>query len=554
MFDVRSRNVVFVLLVAALAPTALASGQAPSDAGTTFKTRAELVTIPAVVTDKAGVHIQNLKKEDFIVLEDGVEQKIATFEEVQQPTNPVLRAPTQSNHFSNVLTGGAAPTRLTILVLDMINTPFQDQAMARQALVKFLGESLNGDQPIGLLVIRRSGMKVIQDFTTDPKLLIAAVQKLKGERQPLDSASEAALPPANDAMSQTLRRLMELERASEQEMESFERRSAVITTLQVMQQIAQSCAGLPRRKAMIWASAGFPFSINETSMVLKETGARLSLPTDLVPLYEKTWKALNQAQIALYPVDVRGLVNPSYLGAEFGRVEDSHFSHADWQHFDTLATFQTFADATGGRAFFNTNALNAAFQAASEDNASYYMLGYYLDRKDKKPGWHKLGVKLRHKEVKIRARSGYFLTKGGPEQNDKTMMETALTSPLAYTAIPITGQWKEVAESTEPGKKKIGFLLTMPANFAEIAEGDNNHALLEFAAVARTATGEAVGTMSKTVDLHFKPEALKQVRESGLDYHGSINVAPGEYTVHFVVEDRMSGRIGSVATTLRVAP
>jgi hypothetical protein len=88
----------------------------------------------------------------------------------------------------------------------MINTPFQDQAMARQALLKFLGESLNGDQPIGLLVIRRSGMKVIQDFTTDPKLLIAAVQKLKGERRPLDPASEEALPPATDEMSQTLRR------------------------------------------------------------------------------------------------------------------------------------------------------------------------------------------------------------------------------------------------------------------------------------------------------------------------------------------------------------
>jgi hypothetical protein len=345
---------------------------------------------------------------------------------------------------------------------------------------------------------------------------------------------------------------MEDERAAEQETESFERRSAVITTLKVMQQIAESCAGLPGRKAMIWASAGFPFSINETSMALTESGARLSLPTDLVSLYEKTWKLMNQAQIALYPVDVRGLVNTGFLGAEFGSVENSHYSHADWLHSDTLATFQTFAEATGGRAFYNTNDLKAAFQTASEDNASYYMLGYYLDRKDKKEGWHKLGVKLRQKGAKIRARNGFFLTEGGPEQNDKTMMEIALTSPLAYTAIPITGQWREVLPASEPGKKKVGFLLTMPANFAEIEEGDNNHALLEFAAVARTASGQAAGDMSKTVDFHFKPDALKQVREHGLDYHGSLDVAPGEYSVHFVVEDRMSGRIGSVVATLTV--
>jgi VWFA-related protein len=548
----KRRNVVTRLLVAALSLSAAVFGQNASDAPSTFKSRAELVTIPAVVTDKSGVHIPNLRKEDFAVLEDGADQRIAVFEEIQKPVSQVWRARSEPTRFSNVVTGESAPTRLTILVLDMINTPFQDQAIARQALFKFLSESVSGDQPIGLLVIRRSGMKVIQDFTSDPKLLVAALKKLTGEKQPLDLASETKLPSANDQVSQTLRRLMEMERASEQEMESFERRSAVITTHQVMQQIAESCAGLPGRKAMIWASAGFPFSINETSMVLKETGARLTLPTELVPLYEKTWKLLNQAQIAVYPVDVRGLVNPTFLNAESGSVENSHYAHADWQHFDTLATFQTFAEATGGRAFFNSNDLKAAFQAASEDNASYYMLGYYLDRKGKKEGWHKLSVKLRGKGVKIRARSGFFLTQGGPEQSDKTMMEIALTSPLAYTAIPIKGQWREVGPATEPGKKKVGFLLTMPANFAEIEEGDNNHALLEFAAVARSASGQAAGTISKTVDIHFKPAALKQVRENGLDYHGALNVAPGEYSVHFVVEDRISGRIGSVVATLTV--
>ncbi len=554
MFDIRTRSILIAVLTARLALAAPAFGQAPSDAKSTFKTRAELVTIPVVVTDKSDIHIQNLKKEDFTVFEDGKEQRIATFEEIQKPTNPVWRSPTQPNRFSNVLVGEAAPARLTIVVLDMINTPFEDQAFAKQALLKFLADSLKGDQPTALLVIRRGGMKVIQDFTADPKLLIAALRKLNGEKQPLDPASQEALSSASDALSQTLRRLLELERASEQEMESFERRSAVTSTLEVMQQIAQSCAGLPGRKAMIWASAGFPFSINETSMVLQETGPRLSLPTDIWPLYQKTWKALNQAQIALYPVDVRGLVNPLYVSTGMSRPEDSYYAHAQWQHADTLTTFQTFAEATGGRAFFNSNDLKAAFQKASDDNSSYYMLGYYLDRKNKKAGWHKLSVKLRREGVQIRARNGFFLTQGGPETTDKTQMEIALTSPLAYTAIPITGQWLEVMPATEQGKKKVTFLLTMPANFAEIEEGDNNHALLEFATVARTASGQSAGEMSKTIDIHLKPDSLKQVREHGMDYHGSLNVAPGEYTVHFVVEDRLSGRIGSVAATLTVTP
>jgi len=554
MFEVSTRTLLNALLASGLALVSPVFGQTPANAKSTFKARAELVTIPVVVTDKSGTHIQNLKKEDFVVLEDGKEQRITSFDEIQKPTNPVWRIPTQPGRFSNVLARDAAPTRLTVVVLDMINTPFQDQAFARQALLKFLAESLTGDQPTALLVIRRSGMQVIHDFTTDPKLLVAALRKITGEKQPLEPASVAALPSGGDGLSQALQRLMQLERASEQEMESFDRRSAVMTTLEVMQQIAQSCAGLPGRKAVIWASGGFPFSINELTMALKETGPRLSLPTDIWPLYERTWKALNDAQIALYPVDVRGLVNFRHVSAEMGRPEGSYYSHAEWQHFDTVATFQTFAAATGGRAFFDTNDLKAAFQKASEDNSSYYVLGYYLDRTGKTAGWHKLSVKVAQKGARIRARSGFFLTREGPEQTDKTGLEIALTSPLAYTAIPITGQWLEVLPAMESGKKKVTFLLTMPANFAEIDEDHNNHALLELAAVARTASGQAAGEMSKTVDVHFKPDSLRQFREHGMDYHGYLNVAPGEYTVRFVVEDRLSGRIGSVAATLRVAP
>ena len=541
-----------MLLLAFAAESSLA-GQTPP-ATPKFTARAELVTVPVVVMDKSGAHIQNLKKEDFIILEDGKEQKISTFEEIQKPATPVWHAPSQPGRFSNVLAGESAPTRLTIIVLDLVNTPFQDQAFARQALLKYLAESLEADQPTALLLIRRSGMKVIQDFTTDPAILIAALRKVTNEKQPLDPASEAPIPTGSDALSQALARLMELERASEQEMESSQRRSAIITTLKVMQQIAQACTGLPGRKAMIWATAGFPFSINETSMVLQEVGPRLPLPTDMVPLYEKTWRALNQAQIAMYPVDIRGLVNPTNVGAETSSVQDSHYGHASWQHLDTLATLQTFADATGGRAFFNSNDLKTAFRKASEDNASYYVLGYYLDRQDKKPGWHKLSVKVHLPGTQVRARNGFFLTQGGPEQTDKSEVEEALVSPLVYTAIPISGQWQEVLPGTETGKKKVIFMLTMPANFAEVEEGNNNHALLEFAAVARTGAGQAAGEMSQTMDIHLKPDSLKMVREHGMDYRGSLNVAPGEYTVHFVVQDRLSGRIGSVSASLKVAP
>ncbi|HEX4486652.1 MAG TPA: hypothetical protein VH088_10320 [Terriglobales bacterium] len=60
----------------------------------TFTSRAELVLVPVLVTDKQGNHINGLKKEDFTVLENGAEQKVVTFDEVTSDTHRV-------SHFRN---------------------------------------------------------------------------------------------------------------------------------------------------------------------------------------------------------------------------------------------------------------------------------------------------------------------------------------------------------------------------------------------------------------------------------------------------------------------
>jgi VWFA-related protein len=519
---------------------------------TSFKVRAELVTVPVVVTDKSGAHIENLKKEDFVVLEDGKEQKLATFEEIQPPLGPLRRTSPQPNQFSNVAPGESSPTRLIMIVLDMINTPFEDQAYAKKQLLKYLADTIDSSQPTSLMVITRSGLKVIHDFTTDPQVLIAALKKVQGQRQLVEEASQEAIPEGGDQLSQEISSLMEFQQQTEQAMESFQRRVAIIDTLEAMQQIAQSAAGLPGRKALIWASAGFPFSINDTTMVLTE-GPRLDSLADVLPLYEKTWKALNQSQIAVYPVDVRGLTNPGFVSSQIRNPRRDYYSRAQWQHLDTLGTFQVFAQATGGRAFYNTNDLSTAFRKAAEDNASYYLLGYYLDRTGKKTGWHKLGVKVNHEKVHIRARSGFFLTPPETEMNEKTALQLALNSRLAYTAIPITARWQDVKPSAD-GKKQVIFVLTLSRNSAEIDETDNNHIALEFVAVARTGTGTLADENGRMMDAHLKPASIKQIRESGLDYRGALTIPPGEYTVHFAVQDRLAGRIGTVIAPLKVAP
>jgi len=98
------------------------------------------------------------------------------------------------------------------------------------------------------------------------------------------------------------------------------------------------------------------------------------------------------------------------------------------------------------------------------------------------------------------------------------------------------------------------FLLTLPRNSAEIDESDNNHMLLEFAVLARTGAGVVGDVSANTMEGHLKPDSVKKIRENGVDYRGALSISPGEYTVHFAVQDRLAGRIGSVIAPLKVAP
>src|SRR5271166_5852628 len=155
-----------------------------------FTARSELVLIPTLVTDKSGNHITGLKKEDFTVLENGAEQKVATFEEITSDAHRYSR-PRNPNEFSNSVAGPASNRRITLMVLDLLNTRFMDQAYARQDLLKYLTQSVDQREPTALYTLTRSGIHVIHDFTTDPRVLVAALHKVKGDTfQMVDSPEE----------------------------------------------------------------------------------------------------------------------------------------------------------------------------------------------------------------------------------------------------------------------------------------------------------------------------------------------------------------------------
>jgi len=548
-----------------VASSCLLSSQQPEQGGqaaaATIKARAELVVVPVVVTDKSGNHVSGLKHQDFIVQENDVEQKIAFFEEVTTNTEHVARTKPGDNSFSNILQAGKTPKRVTILLFDLLNTRSVDQK--RDAMMQSLSESLDVTEPTALYILTRSGLKPIHDFTTDPKVLIAAIKKMRGSTDAdLNAATDA--PDLLAASSEAQDLLHTLHDATEN---CIQRRIAAETTLEAMQQLAKAYAGLPGRKAIIWATGGFPFRINHRSM---ELAPRESY-ADVAPLYERTWKAINDANFAIYPIDLKGLNQPAQCDPQLKATRpqtDKSREHAQsangeavmncspavaWATMESQATMQVFANATGGT-YYNRNDLVKGFREAAKDSRTYYLLSYYLNRGNAKPGWRKLHVKLDRRGVKVRARSGFFVTDAAssPISTDTEVM-AAVNSPLDYTELPLKLTWTNFGALQNSNKREIEYEVYIPANATTVDEGDSNHLRVAFIAQVRLPDGKiAVQPQARTFEGHLKPEALQKVRSAGLRYRNSLELPAGDYTVRFVALDSLSGKMGSVAATLKV--
>jgi VWFA-related protein len=529
-----------------------------------FTARAELVLIPTLVTDKSGNHISGLTKEDFAVFENGAPQPIATFEEIKSdPTR--LSRPRNPGEFSNAVAGESSNRRITLMVLDLLNTRFVDQAYARRDLLKYLTQSVDQREPTALYTLTRSGIHIVHDFTTDPRVLVAALHKVKGDTtQTVDSPEDvealtgSASPDGSagvdpGAVQTEAQRLQTMMEDSELNFQSFEQRLAITYTLEAMQQVALSLGGFPGRKSLIWAGGGFPFSVSDNTMQLAPAG-RDSL-VDVLPLYEHTWQLLNDAQIALYPVDVKGLSVVTTPGASVRNPGTNYSRNMSWRNLDTQATLETFASMTGGRAYFNSNDLAKGFRNAVADSSQYYMLGYYLDRSRTKSGWRKLSVKVKRDHTEVRARSGFFVTNTTVDPGNSRSLDisSALQSPLDYTSLALVTRWAKIETGKDPGKKHVNYEVHLASDGLQIDTAEQNHLVLEFLALAKTAEGKAVDhPVGQQIDTHLSAEKFSVIQKKGVSYSGALDLAPGEYLVRFVVRDNLSGRMGSVSAPIKV--
>ncbi len=528
-----------------------------------FRTQTILVQVPVVITDKSGNHIHGLTKDEFHVFENGKEQKVSTFEEIVTTHAKLPVTAPKPGEFANLTLSEQQPRTVTVIALDTVNTPFLDQTYGRRELVKYLASNIDSGQVLALMIITSHGLKIVQGLTGDSEQLVRVLKKASGEMPAMqgvgvDAQADAAAGDAPDlpsslSGSDPSAAMAAFVEHGDAVYAQFQQQNAIETTMNAFLGIAWSLSGIPGRKSLIWATGGFPFTISSPAAV---PGGYLSA------LYERAMAALTGAQISVYPVDVRGLVNTSPVGnasqsgGRTGAALLRQINNRSWLQQSSIDTLNEFADMTGGKAFYNTNDLASSFRRAADDASSYYLAGYYLDTHNNHAGWRELKVKVDKKDAEVRARKGFFVTNATIhlDATRNTDLTYALTSPIEGTGVPLTMKWLGVSGDGE--KKKAEFQVHLPPDSVSIEGGEGqNHLNFDIATAAfvdNSKNGKPAMSVDKTITAAVPEAQMATFRANGIGFKNSLELGPGQYTVRVVIRDNATGKIGSLTAPLTV--
>jgi VWFA-related protein len=397
------------------------ASQAPQDKGPkpfTLTVNARIVVLDVVVTDKKGnlVDRPDLTRDDFTIYEGGVEQKMRSFE---KPTAHQMPASNKAvvNSAADLKKIGDAP--VTILVLDELNSRFEDMSFARNSMVKYLeAQPPILKDPTILMVAENTTFSQMHDYTQNRDELIALVKK---------------------HMPQYPWRMMNSGKAGSG---AVERMAQVLAALQ---QIAQASSGTPGKKNLIWVGSGFPSAdlngLDDKTAATIE--AAIKRVTNRMLAARITMYSINPAPGTTTTVEVD---TPEDLALSTDENGNDPFGQGS-------ASFETLTTSTGGKAFRGRNDINNEIGEGIAAGDSYYTMSYTPSNTSEDAAkYRNIRIVMKDKTLRATTRDGYYpetaaevnpvLDKDSKPKQQKANLQLdlsgALTSQMSYNGLSLT--------------------------------------------------------------------------------------------------------------------
>jgi VWFA-related protein len=538
-----------------LVPLSLASQNPPQSQQIRVSTR--LVQIGVIVRDK-NRPVSNLTKNDFSVLDRGKPQTISVFSTdaalaAQQPPE----RPLPPNTFSDLPHYGAVvPRSVTIVLLDNLNTLYSSVAQskyehspywvedlalqnAKNHLAAFI-KQLSPQDRVAIYGLRHS-LYVLCDFTSDRDELLTILKNYDTRpltnREVVDPGNTMIITGGHDnPMADIFVQAGEFENRASARLASGANDTRSLETMAALEAIAAHVANIPGRKNLVWLTANLPFS-----------GAAMA-------------QLLSPANIAVYPVDARGLLTRSamMLADIHGTADADDVSGASG-HMDNMpaqssqpigiATMQELADETGGQAFVNTNDITGAIRKAVEDSADTYTLGFYINRDALDGKFHEVKVKVRGQGFTVHYPKGYFAYPDTAPTKDEDQMRllSAVQSPVESSSISLQATVERVDQP--PHWFKV--MCSIDAHDLSLVQSEDlRKGVIEVYIVEQDQTGKVLLQSGKSFTLQFPENKYDALLKSGLFFHELVEPKSGAITLRVVVEDPATREVGSLIIPL----
>ena len=492
----------------------------------TIKVSSRLIEVTVVVHDRKGDPVTDLTRDDFTIYDKGQKQQIRYFsKEGDDPppeSVPVMDNGAVSNRFITVNADGKTrvqplPDSLTVILLDGLNTRFTNQVEAKEALIKFLKQLRTGDR-VAIYTLTND-LHILCDFTSDISKLLADLEGRPAQESAAMAASSYVDAHTGKAEFDAVINKANAEVAAY----ALERRTQI--TFLALRSIANHLAGFPGRKNLIWLSGGFPPALGAI----------------------KALSPYNDVDIAIYPVDARGLMGmtdwmPSMHAASSlplsprGKSMDERAENDNnW----SLAAMTALAAHTGGEAFINNNDIAGGIRRAVDDARVTYVLYYAPSHNEWNGEFRDIKIKVDRPGLEARNRSGYYAMPDPPsdKQSRRNLLAEAETNPLGATGLTIVA-------------RLLDHTLTIALDGHEITFAPNSKgqpdATVDMRMLAFGDQPKPLSETGHTGHLVVEPEKFDQLMKDGVRLTLNVSLPAKSQRLRLVVRDVASGRVGSV--------
>ena len=520
--------------------------------------QSNLVQVPVLVRDSQGKLVDGLQKDDFEAYDNGRKQTISLFSIERAPHAPPVQPVSVSAPVANApinVPTPAPPPRYVAFYFDDTNSPLGDLVTAREAARKYVRESL---QPGDLVGVFTTSTTVSLNFTDNRQALektlarllthwkrpssvcpkmrpyqASVIDKLYNVRSDELSLAMAECPQCNGDFHCVMNAATETLAMSEQYSQD---------TMGIINDVTRYLGRMPGKRMLLLTSSGF----------MTET---------LKPQLDKVIAAAIYNKVVINSLDAKGLVPdgdfdysdgpPVAIAGRLAAVRDLIMSAQRETYNDPL--FQL-AEGTGGKFFHNSNDLGRGIRELTAVPEVSYVIGFSPVNLSANGSVHSLKVKVPgHPDVKIEARPQYYAPSPGLSANEKKLR--ALNREVV--AVETRGEIPAVI-TTEPGMLANGKPVLKVLVHVDISKlpfqkmGDRNVERLIFVTALFDTNNKFLTGVQGVMDLRLKNPTLSNLSTQGMDAKLSLDMPAGTYRLRQVMQETWSGRVTAISRAVEI--